>query len=323
MQGKVISNTLGASVGQRVSVAAKKCIAAVLSTLIAATLLVGCARSTDTEYPEQTPPAVADNPLEEIIRAEVERLPAPAVYLSADDVIRRLAQESERSHLATTEALKSLGLADAIDEIRSIDGVQLFDFEAEELVRELYRRAEVVEAGQGKVFLAALYQEKAREFPAVSEDPIFEPEREFIRAQGPPPALTELRFAASGSATDLVFSEPVERSIKQLAYIYSGEGLSDLSFRLRQAFNSPDLEISRLAASSDSTDAVLRKVIASHVPPPTPESAMAQLMRSTASDYLAVGSSQDFLETIMSLEERDLSKVDSSANPRRDRKSVV
>lgn len=223
----------------------------------------------------------------------------PAVEAMLTQIVDSLAHGHEES----ANEFRRAGLTDIVDDILHIDGVQLFDIESEELLREIYRRAEAARAGQGEQLLAHLYSTAAKEFPAVREDPNFAPLRQLAKKHGAiDPA--QFVFAEAAQAAKVVLPAHVDAAVQELAYVYSHGNLSELSRISMQAFRMEQASMSRYLAQSRTVRDALHRLITDHgsAPPPVAE-ALRTIMKETAKGAHAVSQQKSFADALRLLDD--------------------
>src|SRR5262249_40100127 len=108
---------------------------------------------------------------------ELEQTKKVVRRVEVDTVVDQMVKSLADGYSDTVLALRKANLGDVVDSIGKVDGRQSYDIESEELLREIYRRAEAHTAGQGDRVLAYLYKTAADKYPAVASDPAFQPLR--------------------------------------------------------------------------------------------------------------------------------------------------
>lgn len=237
--------------------------------------------------------------------------------------IATVTQSLEAAHADTELALRRAGFDNVVDSIKAVDGIQLYDVEAEELVREVARRAEAHTPGQGRLVLAHLYQSAADQLPAVAVEPAFEPMRDVIRTT-PAEALDpqNFRYASSVPTSLKPLGSGLEGAIHELGYVYSNGNLSELNRLVSRAFSrgrgtqSPisNRPFGRFLAGANTVEEAIGRYVLEHVPPPNSKQAIAEVMRHT-NQLPAVAESRPFQAALAKISPEDLSfDANSDAN---------
>lgn len=188
-----------------------------------------------------------------------------------------------------------------LESINSVDGQQVYDLESEELLRELYRRAESSAngKGQGDRVLAYLYQNMEEKYLSLKDDPSFDPLRETIRTAKPGELdPRSFRFAPSVVAASEPLSPAMERAVRELGYVYADGNLSELSRLCSRAFRKPEFKFGAYLAQADSAEGALKLAFQSHQPPPPAMEVVTDLMDATLEKSLALKDDKQFLESL-------------------------
>ena len=250
---------------------------------------------------------------------------ATAIRVTEGDVdgVRRLTSESYLrgvvdslgyGRMQADGLLRMAGFGRIIDDITTVDGIQIYDIETESLIREIAGRAEAQQAGQGKRVLACIYQMAADKYPAVAEDPSFSELRR-IAKESPASQLSAKSFSYARRAVPTqTFSPGIEKAIRELGYVYADGHVSELSRIIITASKKPHSSFSRHLAASTSAEDAIRSFVADHVPPPSPNELMRTMMKETAR-YPAVMERSSFLEAITALD-REAIGFDSASDTR-------
>lgn len=279
--------------------------AMLLMLLLGSALHLACPGETS----EHSAPPRAVTPLVERANAESAQVASPiegrGVYprrVTLESFADETAESLRRGYDISEAELRAAGFGHVVDEIKTLDGVQLHDIEAESLTREVVRRAEAHTPRQGERVLARLYQVAAERFPAVAQDPA--PHYEHLRnviAQNPPAAFRPENFkfgpAVEGSTVKL--SAPVERAVRELAYVYSRGDISELSRIATRAF-AGKVSFSEHLAKASTTRGALLSALAAHGPPPPVEAVVRDMMVQT-SRYPAVSQNTEFQKALIEL----------------------
>jgi hypothetical protein len=199
-----------------------------------------------------------------------------------------------------------------VDQILSVDGHQLHDVSADELILEVYRRAEAQAAGQGERLLAYLYRNGEAEFGAMRTDPAFESVRAIAAQLAPDFDPRTFRFATAQSAAAVPVSNALAGAIGQLAYVYAQPNLSQLRGLAVRHFRKPGFSFERALVESTSTRDAIVRMFEQGTPPPRPEAAAESILRETLEFNGALKAEQGFLDSIEALRsELGLERLDA------------
>jgi hypothetical protein len=228
------------------------------------------------------------------------RAPARGIArpITTDTIIADLVESLEAGYASTESQIRRAGLGDVVDQIQRVDGLQAYDFAAEELVKEVYRRAEAHTSGQGERVLAHIYATAADEFPAFGQSQAFDRLRQVAAAAPIDPSA--FRFAGAEQAARVVFPSALEAAVQELADVYSRGYLPELSRIAARAFGKPG-HLERHLASAGTVEGALRSAFASHGPPPPVEEVARIMMRETAA-HSAVMESASFRKALADLD---------------------
>ena len=223
--------------------------------------------------------------------ASAREVRRPVQRITAETVISDIADSLEAGHSRTEQILRRAGLGPVVDNIKAVDGIQVYDFEAETLLEEVYRRAEAHTPNQGGRVMAHLYRTAAAEFPAVAEDQAFSELRRIVETTDPKLLEPErFGFAPSGDVRDVPLPENLRRfkpAIRELAYVYSNGSLTELSRIATRAFGDPRYFRAYLAGNR-SVEAAIRAAFIAHTPPPSHRRVLRTMMLETAKFPAAV-----------------------------------
>lgn len=232
--------------------------------------------------------------------------------LDALRTVSEIGASVDRGHARASDRLKGLGFDQAIADIKAVDGTQYHDIEAEELIRELYRRAEAHQKGQGHRLLAFLYRQQANEYPAIGSDPNYVALLDVEKGLPPDTTASSFTFVRSAEkASTIELPAHLESAVKALGKVYAGGDLSHLRRIAARAFSSRErpgrrFSLSPYLARSSTAVGALRSALQLHEKPPTHERVVLDLLRATANDSPALLQSSEFMRVVANLEAEDM-----------------
>jgi len=222
--------------------------------------------------------------------------------LNLDGLVDRLLQGASSAPGGLKETLERAGLGNVVQSISNVDGREVFGLSADNVLREVYARAEAYEVGQGERVLAHLYKELASQYPAVAEDAAFGKLRE-IAANADPARLNPSTFIFSPRAvSNVALPQEIEASIKALAYVYEQGNSAELIRIGNKVFRQPGFLERHLAQHTNTRDA-MRAAFIAHIPPPKLREVVRQMLKE-AVRFPAVWESPEFLNRVADLDPR-------------------
>lgn len=220
--------------------------------------------------------------------------------ITLDELVDRILLSVGQNSQGFDTALARAGLSNVVESITHVDGTKVSDFSAETVLKEVYWRAEAHEAGQGERVLAYLYQEQAKQFPAVAEDPDFARLRAVVE-QSDPTSLNPARFSFAEDKVEIrALPTEIEASIRALSYVFEKGNTTELIRVGNRAFRNPGYLERHLANQTNTQDAIRAAFIA-HIPPPRLQEVARDLLKD-AIRFPAVTESPEFLRRLVEID---------------------
>ena len=229
---------------------------------------------------------------------------SPPNEIDARYVIEQLSNVLEKASRDTEEHLSRLGFAAQINEIHTVDGVQLHAFSPDTIIESLYRRAETQAVGEGNRFLAVLYSDAAKRFASVTVEPDFAVLRKF----SPEDLKRPFKFASLAAISNINTRPPLSaiagKAVDKLAEFYSGGRLAQARLVLlrhlrKEGFNSRKFE--QALAETKTTKDALRRLVVYGTPPPPVEIALRDMMRESMAGSAALSVDRSALDIMEEL----------------------
>lgn len=220
--------------------------------------------------------------------------------ITLDELVDRILLSVGQNSQGFETALARAGLGSVVESITHVDGAKVSELSAESVLKEIYWRAEAHEAGQGERVLAYIYQEQAKQFPAVAESPDFAKLRDVVR-QSDPASLNPARFSfAEGQVEITALPIEIEASIRALSYVFEKGNTTELIRVGNRAFRKPGYLERHLANQTNTQDAIRAAFIA-HIPPPRLQEVARDLLREVIR-FPAVTESPEFLRQLTEID---------------------
>ncbi len=222
--------------------------------------------------------------------------------ITFDGLIDRFLQGVASAPGGFNTSLQQAGLGDVVESISRVDGKEVSGLSPDIVLREIYTRAEMHEAGQGERVLAHLYQELASQHPAVADDAEFRGLREIVTNTDPGRLNASAFVFSSAPISNQPLPEAIESSIRALAYVYEQGNSAELIRIGNRAFSRAGFLEVHLAGHSSTKDG-MRAAFLAHVPPPRLHEVARQLLKETTR-FPALNESPEFLSRVADLDPR-------------------
>lgn len=211
--------------------------------------------------------------------------PAAPTEVNAQRMVYELASVLAAGRTDLFLQLSQLGFAEQVAELNRPGISTIHTFSPQVAIEALYRRAEMIEVGNGDRFLAVLYKDAASRSGAVATDPAFLRLQALARAM---PALGDapIRFAPMSQLAPAAMAKPLppslEAAIGTLADFYSARGFAQARAALLRNLQKPGFNraaFDSILMTTRSPEAALRQMLDAGTPPPRAEIALRNLLR--------------------------------------------